>query len=342
VCSSDLTCQAAATTCGYTSADARSRLASEYTSWKSGYYRDCGDGSACVVDFSSNRCVSEGIGYGMLIAVNLNHQAEFNALWNFYKARRNANGLMNWSYGYQGACSMNVWGNNAATDGDLDAAMALVQANARWGGYATDATTLITAIHNHETETCSGRIILRPGDAWGGCSDNGQINPSYFAPGYFRAFAHAVPAEAADWNAMVDDAYELYAIWQGRMGGLVPDWSRYDGADWYGAGYSYDACRTPWRVATDYAWSCDSRAQTFLQTISSYVDSHGGISGVSFDKNSAFLGSFALSGQAISQAKFDGYESAWFTSATQDNAYFQSTLRVVYLLVAAGQFPSTL
>ena len=29
------------------------------------------------------------------------------------------------------------------------------------------------------------------------------------------------------------------------MEGLVPDWSDYDGADWYGSGYSYDACRTP-------------------------------------------------------------------------------------------------
>ncbi len=320
---------------GYTSATIQSSLQSEYNSWKSSYYRDCGNGTACIEDTFNGRCVSEGIGYGMLLAVNMNDQDTLDRLWAYYNAHLNGNGVMNW----ETATCGEVWGQNGASDAELDSAMALIQAEARWGGYATDATTLITAIRDHETETCNGRIILRPGDAWGGCSDNGQINPSYFAPAYYRAFAQFVPAQAQHWNDMVDDTYELYEIMQARMGGLVPDWSATDGTDWYGSEYWWEACRVPWRVATDYGWTGDARAATFLQGLDAWVDSNGGIAGVDRPANSCYRGGFALTGVSATQAELDANVSAWLANSSEDNAYYQATLRVLYMLVAAGQFP---
>jgi endo-1,4-beta-D-glucanase Y len=235
---------------------------------------------------------------------------------------------------------------NAASDGDLDAAMALVQAHARWsdGGYLAQAEGLAAKILQFEVVDCDGRATLKPGDAWGGCNDPNnetRINPSYFAPGYYRVFAARFATQAAQWNALLEGSYELYPILQGRMAGLVPDWSDYDGADWYGSAYYYDACRTPWRVATDYAWSGDLRARTFMQNMVTWLDANGGVPGAAQQQNSAFIGGFALAG-AYDQTKFDGYMSGWLGATVDDVPYFQNTLRLLYLLVATGRFSSTL
>ena len=60
-------------------------------------------------------------------------------------------------------------------------------------------------------------------------------------------------------------------------------------------------------------------------------------------KNSAFAGAFALSGQVVDQATFDAWVSQWLTgTGTYETAYFPGTLRMVYLLLATGNFDSTL
>ena len=95
-------------------------------------------------------------------------------------------------------------------------------------------------------------------------------------------------------------------------------------------------------MATEYAWSGDSRAAAFLQNVSDWVDTNGGIgSPGGRANNSAFNGAFALSG-VTDAAKLDGYVSAWLGSEGDDGPYFQGTLRVLYMLVGAGRFPSTL
>jgi endo-1,4-beta-D-glucanase Y len=314
-------------------------LASEYASWKSRHVQTCSDGSA-VVKKDAGSVVSEGIAYGMLLSVAADDQALFDGLWKYYQDHLDPNGLMNWA---TGICDPPGNNNaNAATDGDLDAAMALVQAEARWpgAGYLAQAEALAQNVVTHETELCSGRAILRPGDEFGGCSDasSPRINPSYFAPGYYRVFSRLFPGQAERWNALVTGSYDLYPIYQARMNGLVPDWSAVDGSDWYGAGYSWDACRTPWRVMVDYAWTGHAGARTFLEGVNAWVSSNGlG----SHPNNSAFVGAFALA-SASDQTAFDAAVTSWLGSGGDDVPYFQGTLRVLYLYAAAGKFRSGL
>jgi endo-1,4-beta-D-glucanase Y len=315
-------------------------LALEYNAWKTAHVASCSNGSSVVV--KDGAVVSEGVGYGMLLSVGMSDQPLFDGLWKYYQDHLDKNGLMNWSTGNCDAPGNN--NANAATDGDLDTAMALVQAAARWpsGGYLPKAQALAGKIAQFETDMCSGRRVLKPGDAFGGCTntDDKRINPSYFAPGYYKVFAHYFTDQAAVWTALADGSYQLYALYQARMDNLVPDWSGPDGSD-NGSGYSYDACRTPWRVAVDYAWTGDTRAKTFMQNISGWVDAHGGLPMAAQAQNSAFVGSFALAG-GYDQGKFDGYMSAWLGAKLDDTPYYQGTLRVLYLLVAAGKFSSTM
>jgi endo-1,4-beta-D-glucanase Y len=326
------------------SSDAASRVAAEYDSWTKAYVQDCPANNSAVVK-NGGGVVSEGIGYGMLLAANNNDQKLFDKLWKFYTDHLDKKGLMNWS---MDACaSPGDNGANAASDGDLDAAMGLIVANKVWGGYADAAKNLIGKIKDGETDTCpNGLVVLRPGDAWGGCSDSsnmGKVNPSYFSPGHYRAFATVDTANADFWLKLAADSYTLLAQYQDKMNGLVPEWGYNDGR--VEGDYGYNACRTPWRVAMDYMWNCTPEAKTFLQKVASFIDSKGGVASTGYPAgesttNSAFMGAFVDSGIAVSQAKIDGYVKDWMAATLADTPYFQATLRRLYLMVAGGKMQS--
>jgi endo-1,4-beta-D-glucanase Y len=249
--------------------------------------------------------------------------------------------MMSWNFSVCGGSQ----DSGGATDGDLDIAMALILADAKWGGYRTQAEVLISALKQYATASCDGRRVLRPGDRWGSCADNvdKRLNPSYFSPAYYRAFAAYVPNQADFWNGLVDDTYALLAVYQQRMSGLLPDWSYSDGST--AGAYGYEACRVPWRIATDYAWSGDVRAKTLLQGLRSWAATRGGPGQAASEKNSCFVGGFALTALAEGQAEADAWFASWLSAIPQgpdpsmgDNPYYQGTLRPLYMAVAGGLF----
>jgi endo-1,4-beta-D-glucanase Y len=323
------------------------KVARAYLDWKDRFFKSCGDGSVYVLknDYTgSEQVASEGIAYGMLLAVAIGDREAFDGLSRYYLEHRNGNGVMNWLYA---PCGGQIDGNGAS-DADLDAAMALVLADTRWGGHADSAAALIDAIRQHETQVCDGdRIVLKPGDAWGGCG--GTVNPSYFSPAYYRRFAQLRPADADYWNAFVQDTYDMLDGLQDQRDGLLPDWSFGNGdADGGDRGiYGYEAVRSPWRIALDYAWSGDERPREFLERMSAHVDGVGGVAAMadqeSFEdkRNSAFLGSLSLSGVTNAE-KLEAYVTDWETyESLDDQWYYQATLRVLFLMTAGGYFPAS-
>lgn len=323
------------------------KVARAYLEWKARFFKSCDDGTVYVLknDYTgSEQVASEGIAYGMLLAVGIGDRETFDGLWQYYREHRNGNGLMNWLYAPCGGQQ----GGNGASDADLDAAMALILADNRWGGLVEDARTLVAAIGTHETQICdNGEIVLKPGDAWGGCGGD-TVNPSYFSPAYYRRFALLQTDRADFWNQFTTDTYEMLAGMQEQAGGLLPDWGFGDGrADDGDRGqYGYEAVRAPWRIALDLAWSGSDQPRTFLKRMSETIDARGGIAAMadqeSFEdkRNSAFLGSLSLSAVAVDQAKFDAYVREWETyEELDDQWYYQASLRVLFLMTAGGYFP---
>jgi endo-1,4-beta-D-glucanase Y len=320
----------------------------QWTNFKAQHVVACG--SQYRVSFSTaSQTVSEGIAYGMLGAVGNGDRTVFDGLWAYYKQRRNANGFMHWKID---GCTTNPTsdGMGSATDAELDAAMALIQAECKWPGstYRADAQALLTAIRMHEV---SGNYVL-PGDSWGG-GGAGCINPSYFSPGYYRAFALVDTAQASFWNSLASAGYSQLGA-DGSTG-LVPDWRGSCASR--GGNYGWDAVRTPWRIATDYLWWGTAEAGAFLQKMSSWASAGGGgayavsevqtgyqLNGTKLDmgaRNSAFSGGFMFAGMGASQMAAEDYTGA-FLSVNQslgDNAYFQRALRTVFILLPAGLFP---
>jgi hypothetical protein len=99
-------------------------------------------GEAYVEDIADNAVRSEGQSYGMMIALQLNHQTEFDEMWTFVKDYMWKSGnTISWQTNTSGG----VTGSGGAPDGDEWFAAALLFAHYRWGdtsgkyNYGTEA-----------------------------------------------------------------------------------------------------------------------------------------------------------------------------------------------------------
>jgi endo-1,4-beta-D-glucanase Y len=328
--------------------------ANAYNTWKSNYVRACGSQYRVLFDDGSST-VSEGIGYGMLLAAYAADKPLFDGLWAYYKANADGNGLMNWKIG---GCT-GATGTYGATDADEDAAMALIVAACQWPSgttYSSDATNLISAINRCEIDiksTNPGQISN--GDGWISCgaSSNTCRNPSYMAPAYFKAFAAFVPSIASALNNVVTSCYTIVNNNANSSTGLVSNWSDQNGTPNTCNGpllYGYESCRNPWRMAVDALWNNDARAATICSKVAGYVQGIGAgaiagpvamSGGTGQYHNATFVSTFAC---GISGAG-SGYQSLLNnmyleTVKVTDSppAYFGNTLRCLSLFVLSGNF----
>ena len=117
-------------------------LVPAYNMWKKTF----ASGGKVIRPENGNDTVSEGIAYGMLIAVNFNDQALFDSLYTYWKAHATAGSLMTWCIP-AGAVSCSASGGSA-TDADEDAAYALLMADkAGWGGtYKADGLKMVNDV----------------------------------------------------------------------------------------------------------------------------------------------------------------------------------------------------
>ncbi|KRD62872.1 licheninase [Flavobacterium sp. Root935] len=329
-----------------------------YDIWKNNFVESCSNGRYRVKFDTSSQTVSEGIGYGMLLSAYMADKNLFDGLWLYYKDNVNSNKVMNWKIN---GCSGAI-GQNGATDAELDAAFALIVADYQWGSsgninYKTDATALISAIKNYEVE--ANTYVLKPGDQFGGS----QItNPSYFSPAYYRAFG-VFTNDVVFWNQVAAKSYTVInnnLTVNNAVGGLVSDWCEASGAysaiaaaNGYnnsGKGYTYDAARTPWRIAVDYLWYGNADAKTYAKKSSDFVrvnlggsanikdgyNQNGTVSGQWH--NATFVGAFACAAMAgENQAHLDASYTD-LKNLNEPNSYFNHTLKTLYSFLLTGNF----
>ena len=241
--------------------------------------------------------VSEGVGYGMLVALYANDQASFNKMWDA------ANTVM-WDqcyYNWQMAANGKITGKGAASDAEEDIALALIFADklvsaGKWKAYTstkfgydykTHAQKILDCMWSSKQITSSG--ILAPGAGWGG---NEFVNPGYFSPAWYKIFAK-FDSNGDRWNQVVDKSYEIISKSPGYSMGMVPDWMTPNGG-WVGSsglgynayfesrGFYKDAIRILWRVAIDAIWFDEQRAKTFLKNALTFINSKGGAKASNF------------------------------------------------------------
>jgi len=248
--------------------------------------------------------VSEGVSYGMFLALYANDQTYFNKIWdagekymwngygNYYDWRRNSSGG-------------NTGDGGPASDAEQDIALLLIFAdqlvkNEIWTSYTSVNGATYAQRARSILQTIRGSMIdqgkyLKPGN-WGG---TGTLNPGYFAPASYRVFGEFEPEHKATWNALINGSYEVIAKSPGYSKGLIPDWSTSSGGTTGGAGYNAyfdgdalyrDAIRVYWRLATDYLWYGETKAKTFLDNAIKFLENKGGPSSANFfDMNGNLL-----------------------------------------------------
>jgi endo-1,4-beta-D-glucanase Y len=308
---------------------------------------------------------SEGVGYGMVIAAYMGDQETFDGLWRYYQ-RTSTNGLMNWR---RNGCDGSGGGGDAgsASDADIDAALAVLVADRQFpgNGYAQQAGQILGAIRDQLFDGgCQG--VLLAGSQFANCN---CINPSYIPPGYYVAYGAA--DDQAFWTQARDASYNYLNTVRDDATGLVPAWSQANGSLQLGCNpqvagggatneYQADAARTPWRVAIDYQWTGDTRAQDFLQSIGGFASSQqpmrirdrytlqgqpanpDELSSHELGRNTYVMGGFATAMVALSQEQLDDFTGAWISVYKSGDNFggtfraFNNSLALLYGLLVTG------
>lgn len=315
------------------------RIQKAYNTFHDNYYEESGSYARIKWD-EPEYTVSEGIGYGMLIMVYMdnaqnNTQSKFDKLWNYYKKWVNGNGLMNWKI--RGFNNVDQW--NAATDAELDVALALLMAHKQWGDekYKTDVKDLIGKIWQHEV---NNNKYLKPGDAW-----DDRKNPSYFCTAALEAFKEV---DSNDWATVISNSYTLLTACRNSNTGLVPDWCSEQGSPI--GDYGYDATRTPWRIAIAYVWFGHSGAKDVAGKMAQWIKTSTGgdpaeiVDGYTLTgsktgehNNPIFLAPFTCAGMV------DAAHEQWLTDAyarlrtfTGDDNYYNESIQLLSMLLITG------
>ncbi len=227
---------------------------------------------------------SEGQSYTMLRAVWIDDQDTFDKSWKWTKDNlQRKDYLMSWKFGERPdgtyGIQTDVGGQNTATDGDSDIAYSLLMAYSRWKNddYLYDALPIIDSIWKNEVVMVNNQPVLVSNDLEKLNSVWVLVNPSYLSPYAYRAFARADPTH--DWNGLISNSYNiLHQVSDNALGasnsvGLPPDWIWMDRTNGeiraapypnLKTDFSFDALRTPWRLALDYKWYGDQRAKDVL------------------------------------------------------------------------------
>jgi oligosaccharide reducing-end xylanase len=129
---------------------------------------------AYITDWANNDARTEGMSYGMMIAVELNKKREFDAIWNWANTYMLITDPKNPSVGYF-AWSMNTDGTPRSTgpapDGESYFVMSLYFAAHRWGNgkgiynYQAEADKILRGMRHHPVLTGTGPFRIHPGDA---------------------------------------------------------------------------------------------------------------------------------------------------------------------------------
>jgi oligosaccharide reducing-end xylanase len=261
---------------------------------------------AYVTDINNEDVRSEGMSYGMMIAVQMDRKAEFDALWNWSRTYMYHPDPNHPAYGYF-SWSMNTDGTprseSPAPDGEEYYAMALYFASARWGDgtgiydYHAMADRLLSDMKNREVIT--GPWKSRPDHVE---TDGAEFNveqkmvrftpdmrrpdhtdPSYHLPAFYELWARWGPeADRAFWAEAARVSRDYFEKATNPVTGLAPDYANFDGTpvaasfNPRSATFGPDAWRTAANWSVDWSWwQADPRERARSDRIQAFFASKG-------------------------------------------------------------------
>jgi oligosaccharide reducing-end xylanase len=236
---------------------------------------------AYISDVPHNDIRSEGMSYGMMIAVQLNEKAVFDALWNYavtnmYISAKDhpSEGYFSWSLKRNGLPNEET----PAPDGEEYFVTALYFASGRWGNgsgiynYRAWADKILSTMRHHalkKGQTKFGPRTIGPMVNEDkkmirfvpGGESSGFTDPSYHLPHFYELWARWGPAADRNfWYAAADTSRIFFSKVTHPVTGLAPDYANFDGTTvavrWnkHAADFSFDSWRTASNWSVDWLW----------------------------------------------------------------------------------------
>jgi oligosaccharide reducing-end xylanase len=265
---------------------------------------------AYVTDWNNHDVRTEGMSYGMMIAVQLDKKTEFDALWNWAKTYMYVSDPKHPSFGYfSWSCKTDGTPNEetAAPDGEEYFVMSLYFAANRWGGgqgiydYKSQADELLTTMRHRVEKT--GPTLK--GERTVGAEVNEQFkmirfvpvvtrgdftDPSYHLPAFYELWARwGPPADREFWRQAATASREFFLKTVNPNTGLAPAYANFDGTPRatkfaQSSIFGYDSWRTASNWSVDWSWWHRDRAEQklsdriqaffFTQGLSRYGDQY--------------------------------------------------------------------
>jgi endo-1,4-beta-D-glucanase Y len=308
---------------------------------------------------------SEAHGYGMIIfalIAGYDSQAKqyFDGMFNMFDKHRSKNNPNNMSWVIDKSESSSK-DQDSATDGDMDIAYALLLAHHQWGSkgkidYLSQARKIITdGVKGASMSPESKRVLL--GDSF---TDQYATRASDWMTDHFKTYQQATSDNF--WSEAANTVYDLIkdiTVNYAPNTGLMPDFivsrtARPASPNFLEANtdgdYSWNACRYPWRLATDFAHSGCPEARAAANKVVNWLKSSTGAdprnikAGYKLDGTPlANYGSAAFSAPFAAACIVDNSHQAFLNSSWEviknwKDSYYGDTINLLCMFLISGNW----
>ncbi|MCL5021076.1 MAG: glycosyl hydrolase family 8 [Bacteroidetes bacterium] len=276
-------------------------------------YYPVGKDMGYIEDIANHDVRTEGMSYGMMIAVQMNRKDIFDRIWKWAKTYMQFKsgphkGYFAWHCRPDGT----VLDSNAASDGESWFAMSLFFASGRWSSDSTESDGLVegngkgiynyreqaqdilnTMLHKEDEPghgkvtdmfnrkknghfSVAGLVVFVPT-----LRADGFTDPSYQLPHYYELWARWSDKDNGFWSGAAAASRRLLKQAANPETGLCPDYCNFDGTTvsyWPGGhgDFRFDAWRVGMNVAVDYEWfRADEWEVTECNRLLNFFESRG-------------------------------------------------------------------
>lgn len=280
---------------GYSQNEIDRKIAETYSDLFEGpnrIYFEVGDSMAYVSDIKNHDARTEGLSYGMMIAVQLNKKDVFDRIWRWSKRYLQhqegpREGYFAWSYDPK---AMKKNSEGSASDGELYYITSLLFASNRWGNntgidYYAEARRILDAMWKKDGTGNIYNLINVERKQITFVPEGTNYNwtdPSYHLPAFYEIWAeYASDGHEQFYRDCADTSRVFLHRACHPVTGLNSDYTEFSGkphpTPWMPGGFRYDSWRVPMNIAMDYGWYGKDKTwqEDYARRIQSFLRSQG-------------------------------------------------------------------
>jgi oligosaccharide reducing-end xylanase len=328
-------------------------------------YFEMGENMGYMLDTGNDDARTEGMSYGMMMAVQMNRKDIFDRLWLFsktymYQYSGKHHGYFAWSVKTDGTKNS----EGPAPDGEEYFAMALFIASERWGdgeepfNYSVQAKDILKhCIHQAEMVE-GGSPMWDPENHYiKFVPETPFSDPSYHLPHFYELFALRANEEDREFFRIAADESRKYLYLSSHpVTGMAPEYAEFDGTPrrlFHDGQFYSDAYRVAMNIGLDAAWfnkdeklgSIIDKLQTFFSEETKLgIYNNYMIDGTALDQPALHPVAIIATNAAGSLAATGKYRLDWVRYfwdtplRTGDRRYYDNCLYFFCLLMLAGKF----